>query len=312
MQPEPRSPRISPGMPGERACDLPRGLSRGRRRAYISPMADDVSERLAALERRLDRLEALLAGPVRVPVPQPSVLLPAVELPASVPPVARPSLEQAIGLRWAGWVGAIVLVIGAGLGIDFAYRQGWFNGIPPAARVLSLVAVAAALIGVGEIVLPAGERPLGRRTVRRGCGRAVLGRLRRVRLLRAVRPRGGVRTDGGRDGRRRGRRPTGRSGVGGGAEHRRRQPCPGPAPQRRPVTRRISDVPAHAGRGRGGAGVPRRAQMVGPPRPVAGDDRRLGGGRDRPAGLRHGNDGRVPRDLRRPVPRRAGRVGGGR
>ena len=72
----------------------------------------------------------------------------------TAPPFApsRPSLEQAIGLRWAGWVGAIVLVIGAGLGIDFAYRQGWFNGIPPVARVLSLVAVAGALIGVGEIV----------------------------------------------------------------------------------------------------------------------------------------------------------------
>src|SRR5713101_2782452 len=29
------------------------------------------------------------------------------------------SLEQAIGLKWAGWIGAIVLAIGAGLGIKF-------------------------------------------------------------------------------------------------------------------------------------------------------------------------------------------------
>jgi hypothetical protein len=35
------------------------------------------------------------------------------------PPRDR-NLEQAIGLKWAGWAGAIVLVIGAGLGYKFA------------------------------------------------------------------------------------------------------------------------------------------------------------------------------------------------
>jgi uncharacterized membrane protein len=123
----------------------------------------DVTERLAALERRLDRIEALLgAGPAR-PIATPRTEIErgggigrqsvAVEAAAPVTVhAARPSLEQAIGLRWSGWVGAIVLVIGAGLGIDFAWRQGWFAIVSPAARVAGLTAIGVGLIGAGEVV----------------------------------------------------------------------------------------------------------------------------------------------------------------
>ena len=52
--------------------------------------------------------------------------------PPSVEPVPQTALEQTIGLKWAGWIGAVVVVIGAGLGIKFAYEQGWFNILPPA------------------------------------------------------------------------------------------------------------------------------------------------------------------------------------
>jgi uncharacterized membrane protein len=45
-----------------------------------------------------------------------------------------------------------VLVIGAGLGIDFAYRHGWFAIVSPALRVAGLVAIGGALIGAGEVV----------------------------------------------------------------------------------------------------------------------------------------------------------------
>ena len=121
----------------------------------------EVTERLAALERRLERLEALLGAnrqsppaPPRVPPPPQAFRFTRSEEPVAEPlgAVARPSLEQAIGLRWSGWVGAIVLVIGAGLGIDFAYHQGWFRIVSPAVRVASLVAVGGALIGAGEVV----------------------------------------------------------------------------------------------------------------------------------------------------------------
>jgi uncharacterized membrane protein len=119
----------------------------------------DLTERLAALEQRLDRLEALLgvnrqspAAPPRVLPPTPITRLQDRAAGPPAPTVPRSSLEQAIGLRWAGWVGAIVLVIGAGLGIDFAYQQGWFAIVSPAVRVAGLVAIGGALIAAGEVV----------------------------------------------------------------------------------------------------------------------------------------------------------------
>ena len=120
-------------------------------------MPDDVTERLAALERRLDRLEAILVPPRAMPAvppprPPPPLLLPPVAPPRTVVAPPRRSLEQAIGLRWAAWVGAIAVVIGAGLGIDFAYHHGWFDFVSPTVRVGLLVMAAAALIGVGEVV----------------------------------------------------------------------------------------------------------------------------------------------------------------
>ena len=117
----------------------------------------DVTDRLAAIEQRLDRLEVLLAAAPRNAAAPPravsaAVATPAMQLPPAVTIAPRPTLEQAIGLRWTGWVGAIVVVIGAGLAIDFAYRQGWFATVPPVVRVAVLVAVAAALIAAGEVV----------------------------------------------------------------------------------------------------------------------------------------------------------------
>ena len=67
-------------------------------------------------------------------------------------PVAHGSLEQTIGLQWAGWVGAIVLVIGAGLGIKFAYDQGWLGGLPATVKLLLLWLASFGLIGAGEYV----------------------------------------------------------------------------------------------------------------------------------------------------------------
>jgi uncharacterized membrane protein len=62
-------------------------------------------------------------------------------------------LEQVIGLKWTGWVGAIVLVVGAALGIKFAYDNHWFGAVPPAIRLGVIVAAGLALIGAGEYVL---------------------------------------------------------------------------------------------------------------------------------------------------------------
>ena len=40
------------------------------------------------------------------------------------------TIEQAIGLKWAGWIGAVVVVIGTGYFIKFAYDQGWLTHCP--------------------------------------------------------------------------------------------------------------------------------------------------------------------------------------
>jgi uncharacterized membrane protein len=72
--------------------------------------------------------------------------------PASAPPVQHGDLEQTIGLKWAGWIGALVLAIGAGLGIKYAYQQGYFEILPPAARLFLMSMGGFALIAAGEWV----------------------------------------------------------------------------------------------------------------------------------------------------------------
>jgi uncharacterized membrane protein len=68
------------------------------------------------------------------------------------PPAPRGELEQAIGLKWAGWIGAIVLVIGTGLGIKYAVDNGWLQVLPPAVRLGLMYLGGFALIGAGEWV----------------------------------------------------------------------------------------------------------------------------------------------------------------
>jgi uncharacterized membrane protein len=76
----------------------------------------------------------------------------AYEAPSRQTPLPQTGLEQAIGLKWAGWIGAIVLVIGAGLGIKFAYDQGWFAVFSDSAKLALFSLAGFALIGAGEWV----------------------------------------------------------------------------------------------------------------------------------------------------------------
>ncbi len=62
------------------------------------------------------------------------------------------SLEQTIGLKWAGWVGAVVLVIGAALGFKFAYDQGWLGLLPDGPKVGLLALCGIGLLAAGEYV----------------------------------------------------------------------------------------------------------------------------------------------------------------
>lgn len=61
-------------------------------------------------------------------------------------------LEQTIGLKWAGWIGAVVLVIGAALGVKYAYDNHWFGHLPPSMKLALIVSAGFGLIGAGEVV----------------------------------------------------------------------------------------------------------------------------------------------------------------
>ncbi len=88
------------------------------------------------------------AAPAQPPSP-PMLSYPAAPKPKTL---RQNPLEQVIGIKWAGWIGAVVLVIGAALGIKYAYDQGLFPTISPTARLLMMSIGGFALIGVGEWV----------------------------------------------------------------------------------------------------------------------------------------------------------------
>lgn len=70
---------------------------------------------------------------------------------APSPGVPRParSLEEAIGARWAVYVGGLALALGGLLLVRYAIEQGLFG---PGARVLAGLALSAALAGAGEFL----------------------------------------------------------------------------------------------------------------------------------------------------------------
>ena len=67
-------------------------------------------------------------------------------------PAKQSGIEQTIGLKWAGWIGAVVLLIGAALGVKYAFDQHWFAALPVWIWPSIIAAVGFALIGAGEWV----------------------------------------------------------------------------------------------------------------------------------------------------------------
>src|SRR5438067_2347011 len=127
-------------------------------------MSDSLERRVEELEQRLSEVERVLricrvAKPQAAPPQSPAaarsapLVAPSVQYSSDVkcapapPPLVAPSvlsyqpkrlptetshanpLEQVIGGKWAGWIGAVVLVIGAALGIKYAYDAGLFPTI---------------------------------------------------------------------------------------------------------------------------------------------------------------------------------------
>lgn len=125
-----------------------------------------LEERLAALEGRLARIEGVLRpgstatprglAPLSGPRTWPSPPPPSPPPPAPVARVSQGSgaaLEAQVGVKWVGWAGAILVVIGAALLIKYAYDQRWFGSLPPAMRLGLMSLGGLALLAAGEVVL---------------------------------------------------------------------------------------------------------------------------------------------------------------
>lgn len=95
--------------------------------------------------------------PPVVPPPLPPQLPKSTPVIAYQPPIERPApvreggLEQTIGLKWAGWVGALVLLIGAALAVRYSYEM-WLSKASAEVRLALMAAGGLALIGAGEWV----------------------------------------------------------------------------------------------------------------------------------------------------------------
>lgn len=89
----------------------------------------------------------------RVPSPAiepagPPPPLPKVVLPPPMPPAPKhPSFEHLIGTKWAGYVGAVMVVIGIAYGIKYAYDNNW---IGPQGRLAIGVFLGIAALGAAE------------------------------------------------------------------------------------------------------------------------------------------------------------------
>jgi uncharacterized membrane protein len=79
-------------------------------------------------------------------VPESLAAAEAPQQPASPAP-PRASLEERLGAPWTVWVGGVAVGLGALLLVRYSIEQGYFG---PGARVLLGLALAAALLGLGE------------------------------------------------------------------------------------------------------------------------------------------------------------------
>jgi uncharacterized membrane protein len=132
-------------------------------------VADDLNERLSAIESRLSAIEGRL-GLSPTPRPRPAVPDAAAQPSAAFPPgtpgtAAAPRRtrfpaglsESALGEIWLARAGMAVMLTGLLLLAKYSWDAGWLG---PEARVLTIFAISAAMLGAGEAAM---RRPPMRR-----------------------------------------------------------------------------------------------------------------------------------------------------
>lgn len=167
------------------------------------PSIGELVRMMGDLDRRLRRIEERLSDPVEpapfTPVqpeaaPQP-LFAPIAAEPLAVEPVqpsnpaeplqglvdrdkifplpARPqrSLESTIGENWAGWIGAIVFVLGVLFFLKYAWDQGWIRPTPTM-RIVAAIVTGLVISGIGERMHRTGVRVLA--AVLHGAGLAIV------------------------------------------------------------------------------------------------------------------------------------------
>lgn len=114
--------------------------------------SSDATHAIEATAVNAEPIVALSAEAESVKIAPPPLPSNALRPHVATVPSATGGFEQAIGLKLAGWIGAIVVVIGAAMGVKFAYDQGWLGGLPDTVKLGLFYAVGIALIGAGEWV----------------------------------------------------------------------------------------------------------------------------------------------------------------
>lgn len=108
---------------------------------------EDVEGRLRALEARVDLLMRPTRTPAPAPIHPPAASVPPPATAAPVGPPVAPGLESEIGSRLMLLVGTVVLVLGVGFFVKYAFDNSWLS---PANRVVggSIAGIAVWLAGL--------------------------------------------------------------------------------------------------------------------------------------------------------------------
>jgi uncharacterized membrane protein len=145
--------RLAAPAPAQLAA--PAAIAAATTAALVSLEVGASAEASDALSSRLLQAKQTHAVPPPLPVhatavPEPIAISYATPTPHA--PVPQGALERTIGLKWAGWIGAVVLVAGAVFGVKFIYDQHWFAQVPAIVWLSAIFIAGLALIGAGEVI----------------------------------------------------------------------------------------------------------------------------------------------------------------